>query len=218
MASLWESTPKRIWEDTKNWLQNHIIAWFLAFFVPGVVGVIATLFIPPTIDFRLAALWGFISGAAGLALLVGGTYVIQSILVFRKQRDEARKLYEPIKELTNIKSGNTIEGKDINVSLMFQQLNSNPTREAERHNILDNVTFDHCNLHGPCLITFEGEWEISDCGFFGIGKIKANIPLQQATEGLGKFVHCRFRFCNFHNMSFYLTEKDMAEFSKIRKP
>jgi len=180
--------------------------------------VIVTLFIPPTMDFRLATFWGFVGGVAGLALLVGGTFGVQAILIFKKQRDEVRKLYEPIKELATIKSGDTIKGKDINVSLMFQQLNSNPTREAERHNILDNVTFAHCNLHGPCLITFEGEWEISDCGFFGIGKIKANIPLQQATEGLGKFVHCRFRFCNFHNMSFYLTENNMAEFSKIRKP
>ena len=137
---------------------------------------------------------------------------------YHRQRNEAQELYKPIEELANIKSGDIVKGRDINVSLMFQKLNSNPTREAERHNILDNVTFDHCNLHGPCLITFEGEWGISACGFFGIGKIKANVPLQQATEGLGKFVHCRFRFCNFHNMSFYLIEKDMAEFSKICKP
>lgn len=155
-----------------------------------------------------------------IALVVGGAilFLVVSFLAFLRVRMERDKEKEQIEQLKQIKDGDVISGKDINVSLMFQQLNSNPTREAERHNILDNVTFDHCNLHGPCLITFEGEWEISDCGFFGIGKIKANIPLQQATEGLGKFVHCRFRFCNFHNTSFYLTEKDMAEFSKIRKP
>jgi hypothetical protein len=155
-----------------------------------------------------------------IALVVGGAilFLVVSFLAFHRVRMGRDKEKEQIEQLKQIKDGDVISGKDINVSLMFQQLNSNPIREAERHNILDNVTFDHCNLHGPCLITFEGEWEISDCGFFGIGKIKANIPLQQATEGLGKFVHCRFRFCNFHNMSFYLIEKDMAEFSKIRKP
>jgi hypothetical protein len=158
VASLWESTKKRRWQDTKNWLQAHIIAWVLAFVVPGVGTMITALFIPATMNIKLAALLGFIGGLAGLALLVGGTYGVQAILVFKKQRDEVRKLYEPIKELANIKPGDTIKGKDINVSLMFRKLNSNPTREAERHNILDNVTFDYCNLHGPCLITFEGEW------------------------------------------------------------
>jgi hypothetical protein len=155
-----------------------------------------------------------------IALVVGGAilFLAVSFLAFHRVRMERDKEKEQIEQLKQIKDGDVISRKDINVSLMFQQLNSNPTREAERHNILDNVTFDHCNLYGPCLITFEGEWEISDCSFFGIGKIKANIPLQQATEGLGKFVHCRFRFCDFHNMSFYLTEKDMDEFSKILKP
>lgn len=203
MASLWESTQKRIWEDTKNWLQNHIIAWFLAFFVPGGVVVLATLFIPPTMDFRLATLWGFVAGGIGVALLVGGTYAVQSILVFRKQRDEARKLYEPIKELANIKTGDTIKEKDINVSLMFEQLKSDH---------LHVVTFDHCVLRGPCMIAFEGDSKLHGCNL-GDNLPNKLIKFEEGKRyfGVGVFTHCTFNFCNFVNLLFLMHEKEIKK-------
>lgn len=209
MASLWgESTSKRIWEDTKSWLQNHIIAWFLAFFLPGGGSVLATLFIPPTMDFRLAAFWGFISGLVGLALLVGGTYGIQSILVLKKQHDEARKLYEPIKELANIKPGDTIKGKSINVSLMFEQLKSDH---------LVNVTFEHCILRGPCIVGFEGSRNFHACDFgskFADRLIKCEI--NKRYFGVAVFVHCTFNFCEFVDISFLMLEEEIKLFlSKV---
>lgn len=170
--------------------------------------MIATLFIPPTMDFRLAALWGFISGVAGLALLVGGTYGIQSILVFKKQRDEARKLYEPIKELANIKSGDTIKGKDINVSLMFEQLKSDH---------LANVTFEHCVLRGPCTVIPKGNCNFLACNFgsnFAATLIKCEIGKRYF--GVGVFVHCKFNFCEFANLSFLLSEEQIEQYlSKV---
>lgn len=205
MASLWgESTPKRIWEDTKSWLRSHIIAWLLAFFVPGGASVIATLFIPPIMDSKSAALWGFIWGIVGLALLIGGTYGIQSILVFRKQRDEARELYEPIKELANIKLGDTIKGKDINVSLMFEQLKSDH---------LSVVTFEHCLLKGPCTITFKGDSKFHACNFGGHFDNKLiQTEKRKRYFGVGVFTHCTFNFCEFANLSFLMHEKSIKEF------
>jgi len=210
MASLWgESTQKRIWEDTKSWLKNHIVAWFLAFLVPVGASVMVTLFIPPTMDFRLAALWGLMGGFAGLAVLVGGTCGIQSILVFKKQRDEARELYEPIKELANIKSGDTIKEKDINVSLMFEQLKS-------KH--LANVTFEHCVLRGPCTIALKNN-NFHGCDFgsnFADRLIKGETGKQYF--GMGVFVHCKFNFCEFANISFLLLEEEIKRFlSKVVK-
>ena len=170
--------------------------------------MIATLFIPPTIDFRLAALRGFISGAGGLALLVGGTYVIQSILVFKRQRDEARELYEPIKELANIKSGDTLKGKDINVSLMFQQLKSDH---------LAVVTFEHCVFRGPCIVAFEGSKNFHACNFgsnFANKLIKYEVGKRYF--GVGVFIHCEFKFCEFVNISFLLSEEETKLFlSKV---
>jgi hypothetical protein len=86
------------WEDTKDWLLNHIIAWFLAFLLPGGGTVLATYFIPPTMDIKLVALYGFIGGIAGLLLLVIGTYGVQCILIIKKQRDDARSEILKLKE------------------------------------------------------------------------------------------------------------------------
>lgn len=209
MAPLWESTPKRIRGDSRNWLQNHIIAWFLAFFLPGGGTVIATLFTSPTIDPKLATLFGSIGGVAGLALLVAGTFAVQSILVLRKQRDEARKLCEPIVELANIKSGDTIQRKNINVSLMFQQ---------QKRNSLTVVTFEHCVLKGPCVITFEGNYELHSCNMAGVESgatlIKREVGMKYS--GVGIFVHCKFNFCDFDNISFLLHEQEIKNFqSKV---
>jgi hypothetical protein len=137
-------------------------------------------------------------------------------LVFKKQRDEARKLYEqlyePIKELANIKSGDTITGKDINVPVMFQQLKTNH---------LDVVTFEHCVLRGPCVITTEGHCEFHGCDMasnvdLGTTLIRREVGMKYS--GVGIFVHCKFNFCNFDNISFLLYEQEITSFlSKVPK-
>jgi len=205
MESLWgESTRKRIWKDTKEWLKNHIIVLFLVFIVTGGGSVVATLFIPATMNFRLATLWGFIGGLVGLAILVGCICGIQSILVFKKQRDEVRKLYGPMKELANIKSGDTIKEKEINVSLMFEELKSNH---------LANVTFEHCVLRGPCIIMLEGNCEFHKCNLAsGVGATLFERKIGTKYYGVGVFVHCKFNLCNFDNLSFLLYEKQRDKF------
>lgn len=177
--------------------------------LPFILGIIAFLLWASRIEPPLP-LWIMVLVPAAALL-----FMVLSFLAFdrvRVERDEAR-----YKEFANMKSGDVIKGKDINVSLMFQRFNSSVLRKSEERNILDNVTFDHCELRGPCLVTLMGEWYISDCKFFGKGILLANIPLEQAKEGLGKFIHCRFTSCSFHNMCFYLSGKDYQEFDKIVK-
>ena len=161
--------------------------------------MLATLFIPDTMNIELATLLGFAGGAIGLALMVGGVFVGQSILVFRKQRDEARNLYEPIKELADIKTGHTINNKDINVSLMFEQLKSDH---------LHVVTFDHCVLRGPCMIAFEGDSKLHGCNL-GDNLPNKLIKFEEDKRyfGVGVFTHCTFNFCKFVNLSFLMHEK-----------
>lgn len=246
MARIQWSTGKRVYKDSNDWLQNYIIAWFLAFFVPGGGTVIATLFIPPTVNYKLASLLGFLGGIAGLLLMVGTVYGTNAILVFKKQRDETKaelvqtsqereelkkenqtlqstvtqqmasiteirrqcdevsKLYEPIKELANIKSGDIIKEKDINVSLMFQQLKTDN---------LFNITFDHCILRGPCTVITRGNSNFNACNF------GSNLPsrlikceIGKRYFGIGVFVHCTFNFCEFVNLSFLLSEDEIKKY------
>ena len=120
-----------------------------------------------------------------------------------RQRDEARKLYEPIKELANIKPGDTIKEKVINVSLMFEQLKSD---------YLTNVTFEHCVLRGPCTVVLKNT-NVHGCDF-GINFDGKLIKGEKGKRysGVGEFVHCTFNFCEFVNISFLLLEEEIKRF------
>ena len=173
--------------------------------------MIATLSIPVTMNTRSVALWGFVGAVAGLALLIGGTYGVQSLLVLKKQRDEARKLYEPIEALANIKSGDIVKNKDINVPVMFQQVKTNN---------LAVVAFDHCILRGPCVVMFDGSCEWHGCDMasnadLGTTLIKREVGMKYSS-GVGEFIHCKFNFCDFDNISFLLYEQQIKSFqSKV---
>jgi hypothetical protein len=121
-----------------------------------------------------------------------------------RQRDEARKLYEPIKELANIKPGDTIKEKVINVSLMFEQLDSTH---------LANVAFERCVLKGPCLITLEGDYVLHGCDVAGaLGTTLFEREIGTKYYGVGVFVNCTFSFCEFANISFLLPEGEIKRF------
>lgn len=105
-----------------------------------------------------------------------------------------------IDELTNIKPGDVLNGKDINVSLMFQQLKSDN---------LAVVTFEHCVLRGPCTVILRGNYKINACDF------GSNLPSKLIKGetgsryfGVGVFVHCTFNFCKFDNLSFLVSEEE----------
>lgn len=166
--------------------------------------MLATSFIAFTANTKSAALLGLVGGVAGLALLIGGTYGVQSVLVLRKQRDEARRLYEPIKELANIKAGDTIKDKNINVSVMFQQL---------RTDRLVNVTFDHCVFTGPCIIGFEGNNKFYASNFGGrFADRLIKCDKGKRYFGIAVFLHCQFNFCEFVNTSFLMPEEGIELF------
>ena len=167
--------------------------------------MLATLFIPTNVSIRVAALYGFFGGVLGLLLLLAIVYITHLILAFKKQRDETRTLYRPIEELAHIKPGDVVRKKDINVSLMFQQL---------RSDTLSNVTFEHCVLRGPCTIAIKGN-EFNSCNHTGRGNFSDRLIKAEVTRpygGIGLFVHCKFNFCEFANLSFLLPEDAMKEF------
>jgi hypothetical protein len=99
-----QSAPSRAWEDTKNWLQNHFFAWILAFLLPGVGTMLATLYTPASASVIKSGLYGFSGGIAGLLLLMLGTYLVHTIITPYGQRNEAR---------TNIKQLQTQHKQEI---------------------------------------------------------------------------------------------------------
>ena len=108
-------------------------------------------------------------------------------------------------ELSSVKNGDTVKGKDINLSLLFQKT---------RQNFVSNVTFKRCILKGPCVVTLKGENKFCGCGFLGTTRLEAKLLMKPNDDksytvvGIGEFVHCKFQYCNFKNVAFYVTKKE----------
>jgi len=105
-----ETARQRACKDFKVWLRNHIAAQPLSFVLPGVGTMLATYLIPPDISITLAAIYGFIGGVVGLALLYSGVYLIQLFRAPYKQLKELRIEYSKLQsEQENSKRINGIK-------------------------------------------------------------------------------------------------------------
>ncbi len=108
-------------------------------------------------------------------------------------------------ELAKIKDGDVIKNKTINISLLFQNL---------KKNFVSNVTFERCILRGPCVVTFKGDNKLHGCGFLGTTRLEAKLLMKPNDDksytvvGIGEFVHCKFQYCTFKNVAFYVTGKE----------
>ena len=101
-------------------------------------------------------------------------------------------------ELANIKEGDVVRGKDINVSLLFQKL---------QNIFLANVTFKNCKLRGPCVVVVKGNIELDGCGFRGGAHLEESLIEAQNNRkysGVGAFVHCKFQYCTFENIAWLI--------------
>lgn len=119
------------------------------------------------------------------------------------------RLYN-LDQLDNIKQGDTVKNRDINVSALF---------EKRERNILDNVTFNRCTLKGPCLVAVKGETNLIRCGFWG-GDLSEHLILADKNrkyDGIGVFVHCNFEYCRFENIAWLLPSNLYQKFSNILK-
>ena len=94
-----------------------------------------------------------------------------------------------------LKAGDTVKGKDFNLSLFLQTQGSAA---------ITNITFDRCVLRGPCLLTALGSIELNGCGFRG-GKQPEDMIIEindtRQITGIAALVHCRFLYCEFDNVS-----------------
>jgi hypothetical protein len=70
-----ESPRQRARKDAGIWLRNHVVAWLLAFILPGVGTCLAAWLIPPGADLTVSILLGLLGGLVGLLLLFGGALV-----------------------------------------------------------------------------------------------------------------------------------------------
>lgn len=100
-SNLKESSWSRAKRDSKRWLLDHILAWFLAFLLPGIGTVLVTWLIPLNADVKVIALFGFFGGLAGLLLLLGITYSWNSFRAPYKQRNEAQQRIEELESESN---------------------------------------------------------------------------------------------------------------------
>jgi hypothetical protein len=122
----------------------------------------------------------------------------------------SEQITESIKELANIKPGDIIQGKTINVSLMFEQLK--PT-----HLVLSDITFVQCTLVGPCIITLI-KCSING-GNLGVGGklddvVIAVPPQGRRYFGIAGFLNCHFKFCTFKDVGFLLSKGDIENLKK----
>jgi hypothetical protein len=140
-----QTSCSRAKQDTDTWLLNHIVAWFLAFLLPGGGTMVATFFIPPNADIRIAALYGFLGGLAGLLLLVVGVYVWNLIRAPYKQRNEARALLlgksksVPLQNKTElIRAIGRIRQKSLDLMISQEQLNQDRSPYSMDSNSISN--------------------------------------------------------------------------------
>jgi len=109
-----------------------------------------------------------------------------------------------IDDLAKIKSGDIVENKTINVSLLFQN---------RERNILDGVTFRKCTLKGPYLVRIKGEIRLSYCRF-GPEDIAEYLILAEKGRrynGIGVLVNCSFKHCRFENIAWLLPNDKMYQ-------
>lgn len=121
-----------------------------------------------------------------------------------------RKLSD-IEQLSNIKPGDVIENKEINISFLLER------REGC---FVDSVTFQKCTLRGPCLVTLKGENEFSYCSLWGSKDHSEHLILADESRkynGIGAFVNCNFKYCRFENIAWLLNQKQYDKFLKIHK-
>lgn len=108
----------------------------------------------------------------------------------------------------HLRPGDIIKDRDLNLSLLLQ---------LQKDIFIKNITFEHCKFRGPCTVTVLGNIELTGCGFRSGQKIEDMIiEMNEVRQfgGIAAFVHCKFRYCEFHDIS-WLVNKIIAD--QLRK-
>ncbi len=67
---------------------------------------------------------------------------------------------------------------------------------------ISNIIFDHCVFKGPSAITWIGNTEVKGCGFAGrLEDMWIIAEPNRKYMGVGVFVHCKFKYCEFGNLA-----------------
>lgn len=119
MVAEWKMARQRAYRDFKAWLRNHIAVQPLSFFLAGVGTALAMYLIPPDTSITLAAIYGFIGGAVGLALLYSVVYLLQLFRAPYRQLKELRTEYSKLQ--SKLENSRRIKGIKLDVShLIFE--------------------------------------------------------------------------------------------------
>ena len=92
MPQQWETSPRRAWNDTKNWVTGTTFrAVLIGYIILAVLTPMLTAYLTPTATTRLMnGIYGFIGATIAFLLLLFGVYLYHVIVTPYRQRNEAR--------------------------------------------------------------------------------------------------------------------------------
>lgn len=208
--------------------------------------VMATLFIPATMNYTIAALFGFIGGVIGLLLMVGIVYVINIILVFKKQRDEVDSKLD-----NTLEEKNTIKTELINVHTEVTKLKEERDALIQQSSILkfashtyipesyihgriiyildliapgarpviQKRTIEDCEIRGPAMIGFLGTCNLDNLTFDGDrNSIFVEVGLNKPLLGVIGLEDCNVRRCRLVAIGIIGVRQQIAQMEKAFNP
>jgi hypothetical protein len=136
-----ETLWSRARRDSNKWLLDHIVAWVLAFILPGVGTMLTAWLVPPNVDLRIDALLGFLGGVTGLGLLFAATYIWNLFRTPYRQRNESWSL------------NNELNQKMRELTTPRLELESEPIGEVNSDN---NTVWNHLKVTNKAAVAIKG--------------------------------------------------------------
>ena len=132
---------------------------------------------------------------------------VKIITGLREKLNQAELISIPIMELRNIKRGDIIKNKEVNVSMMFQQLNTQ---------IITDVTFDHCKLNGPAVLALVDNCLLksNSLGKATLEDMIIRAETNRRYVGICGLLNCNILYCDFDNIGLLANDDTIQKIKK----